>query len=381
MVLQNHNVSKPLPPDAEDQPAVKGPEDSRLPRAIREASRRRRARANAGSAAAKYALEQAMRRSRTRSSPQQLRLEMPRAQPPVSDTELVEPDQKPRPKPVPIPRETVTLPRFLERPDYKDIPTQNIVAIEPGLVETPIDYLRDGLEVEGPKMLHTLNAMKPVPLESVLPSEVSVEIKDAASDLPTHMFAVFGRQPFAKGAPKVNKQKVTLYPVHDIIFASHCAHLPKLRTSKPQKENVKLPVVPVCLPSPQTFPILSSYLYTKRVDILLSALLPAPPASLSGPLGLTSVDETIPDDFFKAQKIAYAHQVSKTFTARALLQNAMVINGVWRNVCALGVFDDRLWSAMDFAWDACLTALAFATGNPKAMIATPVEREIAAAVL
>ncbi|KZT19776.1 hypothetical protein NEOLEDRAFT_1077179, partial [Neolentinus lepideus HHB14362 ss-1] len=37
------------------------------------------------------------------------------------------------------------------------------------------------------------------------------------------------------------------------------------------------------------------------------------------------------------------------------LRNAMVINGVWRNVCMLGVFDNRLWTTMDFAWNAILT--------------------------
>ncbi|KZT28287.1 hypothetical protein NEOLEDRAFT_1058834 [Neolentinus lepideus HHB14362 ss-1] len=281
--------------------------------------------------------------------------------------------EEPRPKPAPMPRETITLPRFLERPDFKEIPIQNIVDIESGLADTPIDYIRDGLEVEGPKMLHTLNTMQPVPLSNVLPTELPVTIDDAASDLPTHMFAVFGRQPFTPGPPKPLKQKVTLYPVHDIIFAAHCAHLPKLR---PRKAHA-LPVVPVCLPSPQTFPVLSSYLYTKRTDALLAALLPAPPASLTAP----DLDETVPDDFFQAQKVAYAHRVGASIPARALLKNAMVINGVWRNVCALGVFDDRLWTAMDFAWDAILTALAFATGNPRAMVGTYVEREMAAAML
>lgn len=234
-------------------------------------------------------------------------------------------------------------------------------------------------------MLKSLNAMQPVPLTNVLPSEFEVVINDDSSDLPTHMFAVFGRQPFTHGPPKPNRQKVTLYPVHDIVFAAHCAHLPRLRPNKPSRssvsEPIKLPVVPVCLPSPQTFPILSSYLYTKRTDLLLSALLPSVPMSLAGPLGLTSVDETIPDDFHKAQTIAFAQKIARTFTARALLQHAMVINGVWRNVCALGVFEDRLWSAMDFAWEAVLTALAFATGNPKAMVGNLSDKEYASAVL
>ena len=41
----------------------------------------------------------------------------------------------------------------------------------------------------------------------------------------------------------------------------------------------------------------------------------------------------------------------------ALMQHVKVINGLWQNVCALGVFDLELWGAMDLAWDAVLGAL------------------------
>ena len=41
----------------------------------------------------------------------------------------------------------------------------------------------------------------------------------------------------------------------------------------------------------------------------------------------------------------------------------MTINGFWRNVCALGVFDLGLWDSMDIAWEVILHALAIETGN------------------
>jgi len=46
----------------------------------------------------------------------------------------------------------------------------------------------------------------------------------------------------------------------------------------------------------------------------------------------------------------------------------MIVHGLWRNVCALGVFDDNLWNAMDLAWEVLLTAIAIGTGNPQAMV-------------
>jgi hypothetical protein len=58
----------------------------------------------------------------------------------------------------------------------------------------------------------------------------------------------------------------TLYPVHSLVFASHCASLPKfpspLPVAVPEEEirKVDVPVWPLCLPSPATYPHLSTYL-------------------------------------------------------------------------------------------------------------------------
>lgn len=148
MVLQNRNVSKRI--DAENTPPPLKPaasEEARLPKAIREASRRRRAHAN-GTRTSRYAAEQAMRRSKTRSPPQPFRIELPKTPSPANEQADVEMRDA---EPVQRTRETVALPRYLERPEYKEIPPHNIVDIELGLAETPIDYIRDGLEVEGPR--------------------------------------------------------------------------------------------------------------------------------------------------------------------------------------------------------------------------------------
>lgn len=40
-----------------------------------------------------------------------------------------------------------------------------------------------------------------------------------------------------------------------------------------------------------------------------------------------------------------------------LMAHTKTINGVWRNACALGVFDTELWGVMDLAWEVVLVAL------------------------
>jgi hypothetical protein len=114
-----------------------------------------------------------------------------------------------------------------------------------------------------------------------------------------------------------------------------------------------VPVVGLCLPSPKTFQHLLSYLYIKRTYLLLKSLLPeSPPRQLE-------IDESV--------RVPFAMKLAGKFTALLLLQYIKIVDGLWQNVCALGVFDDDLWDTMDLAWEVLLTALAIGTGNPTAM--------------
>jgi len=60
----------------------------------------------------------------------------------------------------------------------------------------------------------------------------------------------------------------------------------------------------------------------------------------------------------------YSNKLRATYTPYALLAHAMTINGIWRNVCALGVFDDQLWEVLDLAWEAIIGALDWKEGTP-----------------
>jgi len=101
-------------------------------------------------------------------------------------------------------------------------------------------------------------------------------VNDVSSDMPTHMFAVFSsRQP----APA--RHHITLFPAHNLIFAIHCANLPILPTSMPALvecagQEIKVPVIPLCIPFPEVFPQLSTFLYMKCIDHFLASLMPLP---------------------------------------------------------------------------------------------------------
>ena len=204
-------------------------------------------------------------------------------------------------------------------------------------------------------MLQVLSSVQADPVKNVLPKELNILVNDISLDMPSHMFAVYSRN--VKAA---TRRRVTLFPMHSIVLASHCAHLPTLpptpKVDAPDipGSHVTVPVVPLCIPSAQAFPYLSAYLYTKRTDYLLASLLPSPPAQLF------NADH--------ATLLQFATKLAGTYTAQALLQHAATVIGLWRNVCSLGVFDDGLWDTMDIAWEVILTALAIGTGNPEAVL-------------
>jgi hypothetical protein len=208
-------------------------------------------------------------------------------------------------------------------------------------------------------MMQVLTGIHASPLKTSLPTELSILVNDLSCDMPSHMLAVHSRP---QNAPLSHTpRQVTLYPIHHVILAAHCTSLPPLplnptpATPESVGSHITLPVVPLCIPHPETFPHFSAYLYTRRTSALIASLLPAgipPPPSL-----------TISAPDFLETLREFSTKLAKTYTVHALLGHAVKINGLWRNVCALGVFDDGIWDALDVAWDAVLFALAIATGS------------------
>jgi hypothetical protein len=352
---------------------------SRLRNNTQDASRRRRSR-TAGEA--RYVVDQAkQRRARIRSVSNLLRFHVS-APPPRTpkragerDTDMVDALPELPPSPMPIVTVPVSLPRYLARPAYREVSKEGLIAIEPHLEDEDMDTILEGLENIGPqyvlppplpplpflnqlhRMLQVLTGVKADPIKNALPKELSVMVNDLSSDAPSHMLALYSRHPPVNPA---SRRSVTLFPTHNIILAAYCANLPQLPPSdalRPERpgDKITVPIVPLCIPSPQTFPHLSAFLYAKNnISLLASLFSTRPPLSLS-----------LDDEHSVRQ---FAGRLAATYITQALLHQIMTVNGLWRNACALGVFDDGLWGAMDLAWETLLTALTFATGSPLAML-------------
>lgn len=363
MVLQANFAKRP---DTENTPPSTYSKGlaSRLHSSIHDASRRRRARTSGVSHTSKYVIDQAKRRTANKSKasacvrftvtavPTALDVEMDDAT--RASTSYISP-----PRSIPM-----SFPRTLGRPEFREVSSDALQAIDSSLADTDINHLRDTLEDLGPDLIKSLTSVKANPLKDKLPKELEIVINDMTAIPPTHMLAVFGKQ--LPGKPR-QPRRVTLYPVHSLVFASHCATLPRFPSPLPvalpeegeEIRKIEVPVWPLCLPSPATYPHLSTYLYNKRIDLLMKSVLPRPPPSKF---------EQDP-----SQHSAFARELAETFTVQTLVKHALMVFGVWQNACALGVFDGNLWETLDALWELLLTSIAIGTGNHLTPVTTTVE--------
>ncbi|KZV99041.1 hypothetical protein EXIGLDRAFT_746365 [Exidia glandulosa HHB12029] len=221
------------------------------------------------------------------------------------------------------------LPQTLPRPVLKDIDADTLAAISTKLAGVHLEYIRDILREAGPILLEAARNGQPA-LPTTLTKKLDVIVED---DMPTHMLAVWSKSQAAR--------QVKLFSAHDVLFAATCAHLPPLPASK-QRALVgtedKLPVVTLCIPHLPTFGILHEYLYTHDINRLLVSLLPTH----------TAAGVPIPPS-----PQAYANACSR----HVLMQHIGSVHGLWSNACALGVFDEELWNAIDKSWALLLAAL------------------------
>ncbi|KAJ3871850.1 hypothetical protein F5051DRAFT_483161 [Lentinula edodes] len=204
-----------------------------------------------------------------------------------------------------------------------------------------------------------------------LPKELAIVINDlTAMDYLTHMLAVYA--PVRKKPENVPaswvppRTDVKMYPVHSLFMTAHCT---KLRAFPPspiaavesfpasnELQTVTLPVCPLCLPSPSTFPSLLYYFYLHHSEVLFKAFFPC------------DFSTDFVENCMNVEEIMFlATHIGKTFNPNVILKHAKVIHKVWQNTCALGAFDDGLWIAIDLAYEVIINVLAIGTGNPRAI--------------
>ncbi|PPQ98414.1 hypothetical protein CVT24_004093 [Panaeolus cyanescens] len=170
----------------------------------------------------------------------------------------------------------------------------------------------------------------------------------ACTVLPTHMLAISTKPHPSSNAPK----KVVLYPVHSSVLAMHCASLapfppvpPIDQASLDGTKQVRLPVMELNVPSPESFPMLMIYLYSKIISGVVNTCLPSPPPR-DGSMDIAS----------------FCRQLAQTHSIELLSNHLGFVYGLWKNCTALGIFDMRLWAAMDFVWAILVDSIEIAHG-------------------
>ncbi|KAJ7788713.1 hypothetical protein B0H14DRAFT_2947509 [Mycena olivaceomarginata] len=173
------------------------------------------------------------------------------------------------------------------------------------LAGIPAEYIRDRLSLSTPLMIAALGATQTAEIQGGLPKELEIPMNEIVSAAcPTHMFAIYSDTPLTFG----QKRQISCIP---------------LPSSKPDATgpNATVPVVPLCLPSPGTFPLLHAYLYTQNPRTL-APLMPLQEASLP-----------------------------------QLVVHATKVHGLWRNACALGVISPLLYEVIEESWAKTLTTM------------------------
>ncbi|KAG7095624.1 hypothetical protein E1B28_006348 [Marasmius oreades] len=337
-------------------------------------SRRRRA-----GVQSKYNLEQSKRRSQKQ--PVRFNVSCPVTKPTPSQPTVSRPAGRAN---VPV-----VLPRALGQPSRAEVTNEALRAAFGNHYDplVPVDFIRDNYANKGLRLLATVISVSADIPKSKLPTEIQVLVHDDSSDdLPTHMLAVYG----SKKSPSTNKVDVKLYPVHAPIMTAHCTKLPPFSPSPitssddgvpPATNNgipraLTLPVRNLCLPHPSSFPHICQYLYARRAEILYNAFLPYPPskcaqafneAGTATPSTSTTTSESSPSSFYtQPQNVSHqldlASDLATTYTPHRLLESVAVVHGTWMNACALGIFDDTLWTVIDGCWEVLLRALAMGAG-------------------
>ncbi|EJD51952.1 hypothetical protein AURDEDRAFT_158796 [Auricularia subglabra TFB-10046 SS5] len=227
-------------------------------------------------------------------------------------------------------KQLLCIPATLTRPIPGEIDPDALVAIDRDLAHVPLEYVRAKIREVGASMLCSIANTQNVLCNNV-PKEIKVMLNTEPSRLPTHIFAVWDKT-------NVGPRRMQMYPVHDIVFASHCtkfADLPPSKRTESVTEDgsvkLTLPVVSVGIPHRETFSTLQHFLYTGNQKRLLATLIPQPMAP-----GITPAET--PRHF------------GETYTPSVLFGYITRTHGVYRNACALGVVDEDLYKVLQLAW-------------------------------
>lgn len=208
------------------------------------------------------------------------------------------------------------------------------------------------------------------PPKTALPPGYNVIMKDLGlATCATHVFGVYPYAPSAELGDPVSRQiarslkyrrEVALFPTHAAIWAAHCSRLPRITKEdnpiklvrKPGEKEaascVRLPVVPIPIPYPAKFFAIELYVYTLLGGLFIGHLLPCSEIKYFMP-----PEAKVGDSFFTK----LVNDLANFYNLYDLCRLARNVYGAYQNMIVLGMVDDGIWEALDFAWQTVRKAM------------------------
>ncbi|KAJ7485229.1 hypothetical protein B0H11DRAFT_1806618 [Mycena galericulata] len=260
------------------------------------------------------------------------------------------------------------LPRTLVRPPFTEVSRAALLAASPDvdMGNVSIQFIHKNLLDTAHQMASGTSALSPSHLPTALPKSslppyLTVPLfppRDSTHPVyPTHALAVSNTSPSGPADMHL------IFPIHALVLAAHCSKLPQLPPPAPRASaSVHLPVLPLALPSAPAFSILLAFMYSHRLDAVLTALFPIPPHFLRK-LTHKTVRAAL-------QSGADLHQLSahlcvaSTSNVQVLMTHTAHVKELWQDMVALGISDPALWDTVELAYEIVLGALNLAMMTP-----------------
>ncbi|BGP27519.1 hypothetical protein Rt10032_c15g5498 [Rhodotorula toruloides] len=276
-------------------------------------------------------------------------------------------------------RSTIRLPLQLPSPPapFPEVDLHSLV-VDNELEDAPLGLAIGKMRELGPSLLvSTTSTCLHIPPGPEIPSYLLATLPSSPAPapsvfLPSHILAIRSN----------DSLRTLLLPVHGLLWAAMSPPLsilsskPNRQTSHPSLPLVPppvvvvdtsrshLPVVQISLPSSAAFPLLQAYAYLRSPALLLSSLLPQPPASPAKPapppslshlLNPSTPEKPCPPSYQQTPQDLVRSLSSLPVTT--LLRHIHLVHGLWQDVVALQIGDAELWRAMALAWRLLVTAL------------------------
>ncbi|KAI0643811.1 hypothetical protein C8Q79DRAFT_1012367 [Trametes meyenii] len=273
-------------------------------------------------------------------------------------------------EPLVAPENWRDLPKTLAKPDLPEINPDFVAAAQPEYEGLIPRYIRSSWAHVGYKAMGIYRKLYLDPPKTGLPEGYNLILTD--SGLLTCATHIFGVYPYASpGAPDPaarrracpsSRREVCLYPTHAAIWAAYCAKLPmipmkmtKLKVFLDTRGGVRgagvlrLPIVPIAVPYPPMFFTVMQFVYTFRKSSFVNLVLPC--------AGYQLPQDRVHDPPAEVTIPQYAEALAKECDLLRLCQMAKNVHGTYQNMVALGVVENRMWDALDYAWTTVLTAM------------------------